>query len=75
MVDCAAWAAIACAAADVFLGFVLDLLPDFFEGIVLLIANYEVKVGSVCYLSILIFSFQFFFHILIYPVFVKIYKF
>lgn len=65
MMDCAAWAAIACAAADGFLGFVLVLLPDFFEGIVLLLllllANYEVKVGSVYYLSILIISFQFFF--------------
>jgi hypothetical protein len=64
MLDRAVWAAIACAAADVFLGFVLVLLPDFLEGIVLLlmlIANYEMKLGSVYYLSILLFSFQFFF--------------
>ena len=30
--------------------------------VVLLIAKYEMKVGSVCYLSILVFSFQFFSH-------------
>lgn len=66
MLDRAVWAAIACAAADVFLGFVLVFLPDFLEGIVLLlmlIANYDMKLGSVYYLSILIFSFQFFSHI------------